>query len=460
MKSAALRPATARATYDAVESTLPEASHVSLYSALFAGVSGLAAESSAMASVSDNITNINTVGYKGVDSQFSTMVGEGRPGAQYSAGGVQANARALISKQGLLQSSASSTDIAIEGQGFFVTRGGLAADSQVSLTRAGSFAPDKEGYLKNTAGLYLQGWRLDAAGGYTNTGNPAALEPVRVSDLTGTAAATSRIQMRANFQSTTTARTTAYAAGDMASGAYASDFSRTMDVFDAQGGAHRVTLSVAKRGANEWVGELYASPAGDVTAAGGLLASGTIKFNADGSLDRAGSSPALFGTVTPTWTNAAGSQPIRLDFGSDDGLDGLTQFGSASSVINSSVNGGPLGNVTSVDISDKGVVSALFSDGTRRAVFQLPVATVPNPDGLTRLSGNAFTPSDQSGAFAINAPGSLGAGTMSGFKLEASTVDLAQEFTNMIRFQRAYSASSKIITTVDDMLQEVSNLKR
>lgn len=221
-----------------------------------------------------------------------------------------------------------------------------------------------------------------------------------------------------------------------------------------------MTLGVVKTGDNAWKAEIYAQPASDVTATNGLLASGDIKFNPDGSLDKAGSTAALFGSITPTWTNAAGAQPIKLEFGSDKGLDGFTQFGSASSVISSSVDGGMLGNVSSIAVSDKGVVSAVFDDGTTRAVFQLPVATVSNPDGLTRTSGNGFSVSAQSGAYAINPPGSLGAGNIKGFTLEASTADLAQEFTNMIRFQRAYSASSKVITTVDDMLQEASNLKR
>ena len=433
---------------------------MSLYSALSAGVSGLSAEASAMASVADNISNINTIGYKSVDAQFSTLVGDGRVTNSYSAGGVTAAPRTLISRQGLLQASSSATDFGIEGQGFFVTRTGVGGDSPVMLTRAGSFSPDKQGYLKNTAGLFLQGWRLDSQGGFTNTGSAESLEPVRLTDLTGTATPTTAIQMRANFQQSTSIKTDPYAVGGLAAGTTDPDFSRSLDVYDAQGGTHRITFSVVKRGVNEWAGEFYVKPASDVTAPGGLLASGTIKFNPDGSLDRAGSSPAMFAPLTPSWTNGASALPISLALGDDKGLNGLTQSGSISSVIAQSVDGGPLGNVTSVAISEKGVVSAIFEDGTTRAVFQLPVATVPNPDGLARANGNAFVTSDRSGAYSINTPGSLGAGTISGFKLEASTADLAQEFTNMIRFQRAYSASSKIITTVDDMLQEVSNLKR
>ncbi|WP_277969553.1 flagellar hook protein FlgE [Sphingomonas echinoides] len=434
---------------------------MSLYSALYAGVSGLSAQASAMASVADNITNINTIGYKNADTQFRTMVSGGKTSTSaYAAGGVNAVTRSLVSKEGVLGASSSSTDLGITGAGFFVTRDGTGANANIAYTRAGSFTPDDQGYLKNSGGYYLQGWPLDAQGGVVNTGNLGALVPIRVSQLTGTAAATSKLQMRANLDLNATAFTGTYAAGDIAAGTTPAQFSRPFDLTDAQGGSHTVNMAFLKTGTNTWVGEIYATPAGDVNVAKGLLASGTIKFNGDGTLNRAGSSPALFAALTPTWTNGAGSGPIKLGLGSDGGLDGLTQFGGASSLISSSVDGGLLGSVASTRISESGVVSAVFDDGSSRAVFQLPLASFQNPDGLTRLPGNAYGVSDQSGGVAINAPGSLGSGKISANALEASTVDLAQEFTNMIRFQRAYSASSKIITTVDEMLQEVSNLKR
>jgi len=433
---------------------------LSLYSALYSGVSGLGAQSSAMATVADNITNINTIGYKGVTAEFRTMVTDGRLRSSYSAGGVAAAPQAMISKQGLLQASTGDTDLGIDGAGFFVTRSGSGPNAEVSFTRAGAFKPDLEGFLRNTSGYYLQGWRLDAQGNYLDTGSLDALEPVRLSELTGSAAATSRIQLRANLQSDQATHVGAYAAGDMASGAVTPHFSRTMDIYDAQGGAHRITLSYLKTGANQWASEIYAVPAADVTAAGGVLASGTVAFNPDGSLDRTGSSAALFDPLNVSWTNSAGAEPIEFALGSNGGLDGLTQFSGESALISSSVDGGLLGSIASVEVSPEGRVSAIFADGTARAVFQLPIATFQNPDGLNRLSGNAFMTSSASGSVSINAPGALGAGKVSPGTLEASTVDLAQEFTNMIRFQRAYSASSKIITTVDDMLQELSSLKR
>lgn len=431
---------------------------MSLYSALSAGVSGLNAQSSAIAAVADNITNINTIGYKATETQFSTMVGEGRVGATYVAGGVKAVAHSLISKAGLTVSSSNSTDLSIAGDGFFVTRMGSTPGSSVSLTRAGSFAPDKNGYLVNTSGAYLQGWRLAPDGSYTNTGTMNGLGPIKLSDLQGTASATTTMTIKANFPTTTAAFTGAYTAGNLASGAVTPAFTRPMDVTDAQGVSHRVNFSVIRTGVNTWQGEIYASPAGDVSASGGLLASGTIKFNPDGSLDKANSSAALFGSITPSWTNGSGSSPIALNLGDNGGVNGLTSYDTGYAVT-STVNGGKLGTIAAIEVSKDGIVSAKFDDGTSRAVFKLPIATVANPDGLNRTPGNGFTASSLSGDFKIVAPGE-GGGSIASYSLEGSTSDLGKEFTDMIRFQRAYSASSKIITTVDDMLQEVSNLKR
>lgn len=430
---------------------------MSLYSALNAGVAGLGANASAMATVADNISNMNTVGYKRMDAQFRTLVTDSGLRSTYSAGGVVASPIALVSKQGLIQASGGDTDLAIDGNGFFVTEAGLGGD--IAYTRAGAFAPDAEGYLRNASGLYLMGWRLDAQGAYTNTGSVTALEPVRLSDLTGTAQPTTRIQVRANLQSSATP-VASWTPGDMASGTVTPQFSRSFDVYDAQGGAHRITMSYVKTGTNQWGMEVHADPASDVTAANGLLSSGTLAFNADGSLDRANSTATLFDPLNIVWTNGAGSVPVDLDLGSDGGIDGMTQFGGESALISSNVDGGMLGNLASVQVGKDGVVTAIFDDGSSRKVFQLPIATFQNPNGLSRLSGNAYVPNQDSGTVTLNAPGSQGAGAVAANSLEASTVDLASEFTNMIRFQRAYSASSKIITTVDDMLREVSDLKR
>ncbi len=431
-----------------------------LYSALYAGVSGLSANASAMAGVADNITNLNTNGYKGVDNQFRSLVTENRVQRSYVAGGVTAAPRVMVSQQGLLQATGTSTDLGIEGGGFFVARAGSDPASAASFTRAGSFRPDDAGFLRNSGGYYLQGWRLDARGGYASTGSIDSLEPVRVQDLSGTAAPTSKIALRANLESTTPAFAGTYAAGAMATGAVTPHFSRGIQIFDAQGGAHQVNANFLKTGVNQWAVELVAVPASDVAAADGLIAAGSLTFNPDGSLNLAASDPALGQPLAVQWTNGAGNVPIALDLGRDGTIDGITQYAAPSALLSASADGGPLGNVASVEVSRSGLVSAIFEDGTARAVFQLPLATFPNPDGLARLPGNSFGISSNSGNYVLNEPGVLGTGTVAGGTLEASTVDLAAEFSDMIRFQRAYSAASRIITTVDDMLQEASALKR
>lgn len=447
---------------------------MSLYSALYAGVSGLSAQSSAMATVADNITNINTVAYKGVEAQFRTLVTDGRASSSYSAGGVAASPIAQVSKQGLLQASGSTTDLAIDGNGFFITRSGTTESDPVAYTRAGSFKPDEEGYLRNSSGLYLYGWRLDATGKANNTGSLDTLSPVRLSDLVGTAAPTTKVQARINLQSDAAISSSAasYATGTMA--AYTANassgtkieptFTRPFTIYDAQGGSHQLNMSFLKTDTNEWKMEAVVVPASDVDATAnpnGLVGSATVEFNGDGSLKAlTWDNPGADSPLDIKYTNGADYQPIDIDLGSPNSIAGITSFGQPSSLISGGADGGVLGNIASTEVSKDGIVSAIFDDGSTRKVFQLPIATFANPNGLTRVSGNAYSANRQSGSMTMNAPGELGAGKLSSNTLEASTVDLAGEFTNMIRFQRAYSASSKIITTVDDMLREVSDLKR
>lgn len=432
---------------------------MSLYSALAAGASGLSAYATAMASTADNVTNVQSVGYKGTDTRFKTLVSPG-DGRRYAAGGVEAMARSLISKQGLLQASDSSTDMAIDGAGFFAVRPSTASP-QINLTRAGSFKVDAAGYLKNDAGFYLQGWRLDAAGGFDSAGGLNSVTPVNVTDLNGTAEPTTFIDLRANLSGRQTAYVgpPAYTAGAMAAGTVAPHFTRAFDAYDAQGNTHRISLGFLKTAANTWEVEVYA-PAADVTQSGGVIATGTVKFNPDGSLDRAGSTPALFAPLTISYTNGAGSAPLTLGLGEDGGIDGLTQYGSESGLLASRIDGAMLSAVVSVQVTKEGVVSAVFGNGTIRNLYQLPVVTVPNADGLKREGGNTFTVTPESGNYAVNPAGLAGSGLIASGSLEASNVDLGEQFTKMITIQRAYSASGKIIQTSDEMLQELSQLKR
>ncbi len=460
---------------------------MSLFASLASGVSGLGAYSSALGMISDNIANLNTIGYKETRASFSTLVTESSSSSTYSPGGVQALPQNLISRQGLLQSSTSATDISIDGAGFFVvsTRGEpVDQNTEISFTRAGSFTPNADGFLKNTAGLFLMGVPLDSNGTPPSNLVLTELQPINVSNLTSTAEASTSVSLRANLQSSqplnaaivggtynsgTVANSMAGYAADIAAGVIPPvngvepDFQTNIQVFDARGGVHTVTFAALRQADNLWNIEMFVDPPSEVTsglAGTGQIVTGQIAFNGDGTVDIAGTSPALINPVNIAWTGGADASQISFDLGSDGLSDGITQFAGESTLISSSSNGATFGNVIGVSINKDGVISALFSNGLAKKVFQLPLSTFQNPDGLTRRQGNSYTVSDQSGSLNLKLAGIGGAGFVAPQTLEASTVDLAGEFTSLITIQRAFSASTKIITTADEMLTELNNIKR
>jgi flagellar hook protein FlgE len=660
---------------------------MSIYGAMFSGVSGLFAQSQALGTIGDNISNVNTVGYKAARARFSTLVTESATDSNYTPGGVRSQPMTLNNRQGLLQSSDSSTDIAIAGSGFFVVNTSVdpaidVADGEFLFTRAGSFTTDKDGYLLNTAGFYLVGWPtnqnaqidIDGDGLGPDTVLRGAfasteLKPVKVSSLRGVAEATSLVGVDANLPSTAVI-------GD--------SFVVTSRIFDSLGNSHNVNLTFTKTTINQWSvtappppgsstltlanasGQTYAAagileftgnpavaetmningqtftfvaavaaqdaivdsvmdlffdtanavappgPAnfagngaaptgtigntmsvvsstngvnGNVTAAtvstagtitltvGGTVYTGTVpivlgddiitgqnitlangaqnivvnfaqnynlngggstnsgatrqievgattsgtidnivsldaRFSNNGSDDLiftqtatglamtidtfsaalnlqipqpslvvgaltapAGAPIVFSGTGTPTainiismningYLNGANNSAIQLDLGTPSRPDGLTQFAGDFSVTSVSQNGARFGNFTGVQVDEFGVVMALFDNGLTRPIYRLPVATFPNPNGLTGRTGNVFAPSDESGNYWMNDANQGGAGKIAPSALEASTVDLANEFTTMIITQRAYSANAKVITTGDEMLEELLRVKR
>lgn len=460
---------------------------MSLYASLFSGVSGLAANSSAMGMISDNIVNINTVGYKGTEAKFSSLVTESNSTSSYSPGGVIAKPQALISHQGLLQGSTSATDLSIDGSGFFVVSNQVNSqnpDATISFTRAGSFTPDDNGFLQNTAGLYLQGYQLDSNGN-PPTVNIANLTPINVSNFTITAEATTDVAIRANLQSSqpisaavtgatynsgTAAGSMAGYDADISAGIVPAtqgtkpDFQTNIQVYDAKGGVHTVTFAALKQTDNLWNAEIFVSPAADLGVQSlpgtGQIAAGQIAFNGDGTIDVSGTSAALLAPLTVNWAGGANPGQITFNLGTDGQSDGISEFAGESTVISTTANGAKFGSVIGVSVNEEGIVTALFNNGLARDVFILPISTFQNPDGLTRRQGNSYTISDASGEGDLKLAGKGGAGLVAPSTLEASTVDLAAEFTNLITVQRAFSASTKIITTADEMLNELNSIKR
>jgi flagellar hook protein FlgE len=438
---------------------------MSLYDAMMIGVAGLDANSRALSISSSNIANVNTVGYKTSNSAFATMLASAGGGAGVSDASVMANAQQNIVQQGLLMSTSSPTDLAISGNGFFQVSTSPDLSGQTLYTRAGSFQPDANGNLENTSGLYLMGWPINGSG--TPTTDPNALTAINLSSLAGKGEATTKMSIQQNLQASDVAQS--YNVGDMAAGNVTPQFSRTINIYDSQGGSQPIQINYVKTAANTWAYEVdYNGDPNNISPAVNPIASGNMTFNSDGSLadvwpTGAGTDPQS-GTFTlniPWNTTNSGLQPqnISIDMGTVGKTDGTTQFDTDSVMTNADVDGAVFGNVTGVKIDPDGTVNAQYSNGLSEAVFKIPLVTFANADGLSSVSGNAFAQTAQSGTPMLNDAGTGGSGTIAGNSLEGSTVDLATEFTNMITTQRAYSASARVVTTASQMLDTLMQMQ-
>ena len=454
---------------------------MSINSAMLAGASGMRANASTLAAISDNIANVNTVGYKRLRSDFTSLLNSQNGATTYSAGGVMSRSTSLMNEQGSTVASSVATHMAVSGDGMFVVRGrseDATSRDPYYYTRAGQFSPDSDGYLQNAAGYYLLGWPVDATGAVNaNPTDLNALGSVRVSGIAGGAEASSRLSLSANLQSSqvVSAAAATYDATDpannMASGAVTPDFQIPVQMYDSQGGLHTVTFSFLKQGPNSWFAEVHL-PAGQVADGApfvdGQLATGTVNFTPFGQIDA--STSTLPGTITIGATGAGGSewdpslglatQTVALDLGGPGAPGGLTNYDSPSVLGTSHVDGTPFGSLASVDVDDDGFVTAIFTNGLTRRIYQIPLATFGNTDGLLSEHGGVYRLGPNAGALTMRGAGDGGAGIIKARALEASTVDLAEEFSNLIMTQRAYSANSKIITTADEMLDELIRLKR
>ncbi|MDX2275769.1 MAG: flagellar hook protein FlgE [Hyphomonadaceae bacterium] len=451
---------------------------MSIYTALLSGVSGLSANSSALAVISDNIANVNTIGFKRGDVSFSALVNAQNSNTTYNAGGVMPLTSRQISLQGSLEQSRSTTDLAISGDGFFIVSGNnqqLQNGGSVLFTRSGSFTVDAQGYLVNSQGLYLQGWPVDSSGSVTSSPTSlSAIQPVNIAGVGGLAEATTSVGINANLNSGQTDYAGAYDPdnpGDMARGDITPQFESSLEIYDSLGQARSIALGFIKLGPNSWAVEAYARPASSITDGttvgddneGGLIAAGVITFNTDGTVQSitgpgGGSTvPDISGQFSIGWdaTTGAAAQDITIDLNS-----GMTQFANSFGVTSVTTDGVPPGDLVGLVLQDGGMLTAQFSNGRSRALYQIPLATFLNPNGLRAESGGTYRTTLDSGLYNINAADAGGAGKIVSGALEASNVDLAMEFTNLITTQRAYSAASRIITTADQMLEELLMIKR
>lgn len=436
---------------------------MSIYTAMRSGVSALAANASAMAVISDNIANLNTVGYKRGLTDFTALLNSQTQGTAYNAGGVLSGTRRLVDVQGSLEQSRSSTDLAVAGGGFFVVSDNsspLTNGGSVAFTRAGSFSVDAKGFLKNAQGFYLQGWPIQSDGSVASSPTSlSTLAPVNVADVVSSAEPTANVTLTANLDSTQAnydASSHTYAVGDLANNVVPPQFESSIEIFDSLGAPRTVAVGFLKTAPNIWQVEVYTRPASLAPAnGGGRIADGTVTFDTAGKVQSV--SGSLAAPFSVAWAASTGAAAQNVEFHLDQSL---SQFATAFGVTTVVADGVPPGSLAGLTVGDKGYLSAQFSNGRSRSLYQIPLATFLNANGLLPDRGGVFRNTLDSGLYNINESGAGGAGRIESKVLEASNVDLAQEFTSMITTQRAYSASSKIITTADQMLEELLSIKR
>ena len=429
---------------------------MSLYGVLRSGVSGMSAQGSRLATTADNIANANTVGYKRASSEFSSMViGNSRSG-DYQPAGVTTQTRYAIGEAGSYLSTTSGLDLAVTGSGFFVVQD---AGGTPYLTRAGSFIEQPDGTLKNAGGFTLLGYDLANGTPAPSANSLTGLVPVNVNALGMTASPTTSGYITATLNSNATAVPAANLPSTNTAGA---DFTNktSLTAYDNLGNEVMLDVYFTKTGSNQWeyavfdragatAGTFPYAATGTAPAVGPILGTGTLAFNpTNGALT---TSPAVFTLPVP---NNGSGQSMTLD------LSGMTQLGTNEFTPTGDTNGNAAQSVDSVEISDEGIVYAIFGDGTRKATFQIPLANVPSPDNLTPVAGNAYSVSMDSGDPSLGFAGSSSFGVIKSGSLEQSNADMASELTAMIEAQRGYTANSKVFQTGSDLLDVLVNLKR
>ncbi|MEJ5082597.1 MULTISPECIES: flagellar hook protein FlgE [unclassified Ochrobactrum] len=396
---------------------------MSLYGMMRTGVSGMNAQANRLSAVADNIANASTVGYKRADTQFSSLVLPSTSG-QYNSGSVMTDVRYGISDQGGIRSTSSTTDLAIDGNGFFVVQG---ADGTSYLTRAGSFVPDKDGFLVNTAGYYLLGAGADeSAGGLTMAG--LGKINANAADLKAEA-------------STSGTFTVSLPSGSAVPAAGAYNHKTSLVSYNSQG--EKITLDVyfSKSADNTW--DVSIKNAADGVEVGAT----TLTFDpANGNL-------LTGGNATVDLTGYNGSS-LSLNLGASKEASGDYTISQAV------INGQAKSSMKSVDVANDGSVVGIYENGTQVVLGRIPLAKVASPDRMTVVSGNVFLASADSGEVTLGFPQTSGIGKVMSGTLEESNADIAQELTDMIEAQRSYTANSKVFQTGSELMDVLVNLKR
>ncbi len=434
---------------------------MSISSSLNAGVMGLNSNASRLSTISDNIANSSTYGYKRSVVDFSSMVIQQRSSA-YAAGGVRVSTYKDISATGSLISTGNATDIAVAGRGLFPVTDGAGIDAlpserSLNLLPTGSFYADQDGNLRTQSGLFLLGWPADSDGeiGNVSRNSGSNLEPVNISASQYTASPTSKVELGINLPADATLST---GNGD--------DYTLPIEYFDNLGRAQTLTLSFtpsvpATGASNQWQVEIFDSAGGSADSIGDVDISFADNATTGGRITTVSAAGgASYSEDTGNITINLPHGDVEIFIGRPNDNSGITQLSAPFSPTNVSKDGAPIGDLQSVEIDEKGFLQAVYNSGFRRTLYQIPVGDVPNMNGLQALDSQAFSVSADSGNLYLWDAGTGPVGGVAGFSLMESTTDIAEELTDLIETQRAYSSNAKIVQTVDEMLQETTNLKR
>ena len=430
----------------------------SLFGALDTAVSGLTAQSAAFGNISDNVANSQTTGFKSIDTSFADYLTTSTRTTNDS-GFVSATPDYLNKVQDTISVSDNPLALAISGNGFFqvsqTTNNGAATSlaAQPEYTRNGNFTLNANGYLVNDTGEALSGWTVNPATGAASQG---VVAPIKIDQSSFTPVATSSITLSANLPATP---------------ASTAPIVSQVNVYDASGNVHTVSLSWTQSASNTWT---VAVSAPDATTP--ALGSAEVQFGGASSngvpAGTVGTLSNGTGTVTTSAYAAGGpaslsfsanfggtAQTISLSLGDYGATSGVTQFAGSSYTLGSiTQNGIAPGAFSGVTMQSSGNVVVNYDNGQSQTVAQVPVVIFANADALQRQDGQAFTPTSQSGAAAAETAGASGAGTLVTGSLEGSNVDIATEFTKLIVAQQAYSANTKVVSTANSMLQQTINI--
>jgi flagellar hook protein FlgE len=434
---------------------------MSISSSLNAGVMGLSVNGTRLATISDNIANSGTYGYKRSLVDFSSMVLQQRSSA-YAAGGVQVSAFKDIAATGSLVSTGSATDIAVSGRGLIPVTDNtgvtaLPSDRNLMLTPTGSFYADQNGNLRTQSGLFLLGWPADSSGSIGNISRNSGinLEPVNIATSQFTATPTSRIDLGINLPADATRV-----------GANGNPYSLPVEYFDNLGRAQTLTFVMtpvvpAAGASNQWNVEIIDSADGTGNSIGDLAIEFTDTAASGGRISTvAASNGASYDAATGVVLLNLPHGPVNVFVGRPSDSAGVTQLAAPFAPTSVKKDGAPIGDLQSVEIDEQGYLQAIYDSGFRRTLYQIPVGDVPNMNGLRALDSQAYAISATSGNLYLWDANTGPVGGVSGYSLMESTTDIAAELTDLIETQRAYSSNAKIVQTVDEMLQETTNLKR